>query len=164
MIAAGVNAKALSAYMGHSSITITLDRYGHLMPGSEAEAAGMLEAYLERDAGDLTRLGKSGVVAAVTGPSSKSRHRPVPSSSPVACPSMYRGRSTATIRVSNSRRYGSRLFHMYRPRLPTPSASPCSRVRTDSTPRHHDGQRSESQIAWNTSSRGASRSQVVRNR
>ena len=47
MIAAGVNAKALSTYMGHSSITVTLDRYGHLMPGSEAEAAGMLEAYLE---------------------------------------------------------------------------------------------------------------------
>ncbi len=50
MLAAGVNAKALSTYMGHSSITITLDRYGHLMPGSEAEAAGMLEAYLEREA------------------------------------------------------------------------------------------------------------------
>jgi integrase len=33
MIAAGVNAKALSTYMGHSSITVTLDRYGHLMPG-----------------------------------------------------------------------------------------------------------------------------------
>jgi len=47
MIAAGVNAKALSTYMGHSSITVTLDRYGHLMPGSEAEAASMLEAYLE---------------------------------------------------------------------------------------------------------------------
>ena len=40
MIAANVNAKALSTYMGHSSITITLDRYGHLMPGNEAEAAG----------------------------------------------------------------------------------------------------------------------------
>ena len=49
MIAAGVNAKALSVYMGHSSITITLDRYGHLMPGNEEEAAGMLEAYLERE-------------------------------------------------------------------------------------------------------------------
>ncbi len=51
MIAAGVNAKALSTYMGHSSITITLDRYGHLMPGSEAEAAGLLEDYLERGSG-----------------------------------------------------------------------------------------------------------------
>ena len=48
MIAAGVNAKALSAYMGHSSITVTLDRYGHLMPGAEREAAGMLDAFLER--------------------------------------------------------------------------------------------------------------------
>ncbi len=48
MIAAGVNAKALSTYMGHSSITITLDRYGHLMPGSESEAAGLLGKYLER--------------------------------------------------------------------------------------------------------------------
>ena len=47
MIAAGVNAKALSTFMGHSTITITLDRYGHLMPGSEEEAAGLLERYLD---------------------------------------------------------------------------------------------------------------------
>nr|MDQ3092397.1 site-specific integrase [Actinomycetota bacterium] len=49
MIAAGVNAKALSSYMGHASITITLDRYGHLMPGNEEEAAALLDAYLERE-------------------------------------------------------------------------------------------------------------------
>jgi integrase len=41
-----VNAKALATYMGHSSISITLDRYGHLFPGSEGQAAGMLDAYL----------------------------------------------------------------------------------------------------------------------
>ena len=46
MIAAGVNAKALSAYMGHANISITMDRYGHLMPGNEREAAGMLDSYL----------------------------------------------------------------------------------------------------------------------
>jgi integrase len=46
-IAAGVNAKALSSYMGHSGVSITLDRYGHLMPGNEAEAATLLDAYLE---------------------------------------------------------------------------------------------------------------------
>ncbi|HJR50235.1 MAG TPA: tyrosine-type recombinase/integrase, partial [Gemmatimonadales bacterium] len=45
-IAAGVNAKALSVYMGHASVTITLDRYGHLFPGNENEAAGLLDAYL----------------------------------------------------------------------------------------------------------------------
>jgi integrase len=48
MIAAGVNAKALSTYMGHSSIQITYDRYGYLMPGNEDEAAALLDAYLER--------------------------------------------------------------------------------------------------------------------
>jgi integrase len=48
MIAAGVGAKAISSYMGHASITITLDRYGHLMPGSEDEAAALLDAYLTR--------------------------------------------------------------------------------------------------------------------
>jgi integrase len=48
VIAAGVNAKAISNYMGHSSITITLDRYGHLMPGHEAEAVEKIDAYLKR--------------------------------------------------------------------------------------------------------------------
>lgn len=47
MIAAGVNAKALSTYMGHANISITLDRYGHLMPGNEAQAAKLLDAYLD---------------------------------------------------------------------------------------------------------------------
>jgi integrase len=48
MIAAGVNAKALASYMGHSSIKVTFDLYGHLMPGAEAEAAELLDAYLIR--------------------------------------------------------------------------------------------------------------------
>ncbi len=48
MIAAGVNPKALCTYMDHSSVTITFDRYGHLMPGNEDQAAALLDAYLER--------------------------------------------------------------------------------------------------------------------
>lgn len=47
-IAAGVNAKALSTYLGHSSVTITYDRYGHLMPGNEAEAVALVDAFLDR--------------------------------------------------------------------------------------------------------------------
>ena len=35
--------------MGHASITITLDRYGHLFPGNEAEAANLLDAYIARE-------------------------------------------------------------------------------------------------------------------
>jgi integrase len=51
MIAAGAaagkfNPKALCAYMGHASVSITYDRYGHLFPGNEDEAAGLLDAYL----------------------------------------------------------------------------------------------------------------------
>jgi integrase len=48
MIAAGVNIKALSTYMGHSTVTLTLDRYGHLLPGNELEAASALDGYLDR--------------------------------------------------------------------------------------------------------------------
>ena len=51
MIAAGVNAKALQAFMGHGSITTTLQTYGHLMPGSEDEAATLLDAYLDAQQG-----------------------------------------------------------------------------------------------------------------
>ncbi len=48
MIAAGVNVTALGAYMGHANISTTLDRYGHLMPRNESEAAALLDVYLER--------------------------------------------------------------------------------------------------------------------
>ena len=46
-IVAGLNPKALSVDMGHASVTITLDRYGHLFPGNEDQSAGLLDAYLE---------------------------------------------------------------------------------------------------------------------
>ena len=63
MIAAGVNAKALSTYMGHANISITLDRYGHLMPGSEEEAAGLLDAYLDAQRGRAEDQARSAAVA-----------------------------------------------------------------------------------------------------
>jgi len=47
-IAAGVNAHALCKYMGHSSIAVTFDLYGHLFPGNEAEAATLLDGYLDQ--------------------------------------------------------------------------------------------------------------------
>jgi integrase len=51
MIAAGVNAKAVSTFMGHASVAFTLDRYGHLFPGAEDEAAGLLDTYLDAAGG-----------------------------------------------------------------------------------------------------------------
>jgi integrase len=50
LIAAGVNAKAVTTYMGHSSVDITFDRYGHLFPGNEDQAAGLVNDYLRRAA------------------------------------------------------------------------------------------------------------------
>jgi integrase len=40
-------AKILSVYLGHASITVTIDCYGHLFPGNESEADALLDAYLE---------------------------------------------------------------------------------------------------------------------
>jgi len=47
LIQAGCNPQTLSKMMGHSSITITFDRYGHLMPGALSEALCLVDAYLE---------------------------------------------------------------------------------------------------------------------
>jgi integrase len=48
LIAAGVNAKALSVIMGHSTIAMTFDTYGHLMLGGLDEAVATTNAYLAK--------------------------------------------------------------------------------------------------------------------
>ncbi|MFP5364860.1 MAG: tyrosine-type recombinase/integrase [Thermoleophilia bacterium] len=47
LIAAGLNAKELSVYIGHADIRVTYNRYGHLMPGGEAEAAQKMTAFFD---------------------------------------------------------------------------------------------------------------------
>jgi integrase len=47
-IAAGVDFKRLSTYMGHASISITIDLYGHLMPGHGDEFTAQLDAFEAR--------------------------------------------------------------------------------------------------------------------
>jgi integrase len=60
LIAAGVNAKALTVYMGHASLGTTHDLYGHLMRGSEDEAVALVDAYLARSAStDAPRMRQS---------------------------------------------------------------------------------------------------------
>ncbi len=46
LIAAGVHPKAMQARLGHSSITVTLDRYGHLMPSAFQGVGAKLDALL----------------------------------------------------------------------------------------------------------------------
>ncbi len=65
-----MNAKALQTFMGHSNITTTLDTYGHLMPCSEDEAAGLLDAYLaaQRErAEEVARAAGAVATGALTG-------------------------------------------------------------------------------------------------
>lgn len=48
LIDAGINnPKAIMEFMGHTTITETYDRYGHLMPGSRDEVRARVDAYLE---------------------------------------------------------------------------------------------------------------------
>jgi len=39
----GANINTVSKMLGHSSVKVTLDVYGHLMPGMQAEALGYLD-------------------------------------------------------------------------------------------------------------------------
>jgi integrase len=48
MIAGGVHARAIADILGHSSITVTMDTYGHLMPGVQQDAINVLNRQLSR--------------------------------------------------------------------------------------------------------------------
>lgn len=45
MLDAEISIDKVSKMMGHTSITITIYRYGHLLPVGEAEAAALVDAY-----------------------------------------------------------------------------------------------------------------------
>ena len=47
-IAAGADVKTLQTMLGHASAVMTLDRYGHLMPGRGEDVADHLDALPER--------------------------------------------------------------------------------------------------------------------
>ena len=46
MIAGGVHAETIADILGHSSITITMDVYGHLLKGVQEEAVTILDSQL----------------------------------------------------------------------------------------------------------------------
>ena len=47
LLMAGVNVKVVSERFGHASVSFTLDTYGHVMPGQQAEAAAAAAALLD---------------------------------------------------------------------------------------------------------------------
>ncbi len=58
MVAAGANPKAVSTWAGHSSVSFTLDRYGHLYDDHADDVADQIDVLLtaRRDSGDVRRL------------------------------------------------------------------------------------------------------------
>ena len=46
LLAAGVNVKVVSERLGHASASFTLDTYGHVLPGQQAEAAAAAAALI----------------------------------------------------------------------------------------------------------------------
>ena len=55
LLAAGVDFKTMSVYMGHSSVATTMDLYAHLMPEAQADTVSLIDAYMER-AGTASRI------------------------------------------------------------------------------------------------------------
>lgn len=49
LIAAGVHPKIISERLGHSNISITMDTYGHLMPGASRLAADQFEGLMQEE-------------------------------------------------------------------------------------------------------------------
>lgn len=46
---AGINPKVVQEILGHSTISMTLDTYSHVMPDTKKEAAAKLNSLFERD-------------------------------------------------------------------------------------------------------------------
>jgi integrase len=65
-IAQGMHPKAISDRLGHSSIAITMDRYGHLFPDHDEEMMTRLDDVYQQGQSDDGRQG----VTAVPGQSS----------------------------------------------------------------------------------------------
>jgi integrase len=47
LAASGIGIKDLTVILGHSSVTVSLDRYGHLFDAGKAQTAAQINAWLE---------------------------------------------------------------------------------------------------------------------
>jgi hypothetical protein len=61
-IAAGAHPKAIQARAGHSSITVTMNTYGHLFPGQDEALAERLDAMARGDMVDMWSTASGNVV------------------------------------------------------------------------------------------------------
>ena len=47
LAASGIGIKDLTVILGHSSVTVSLDRYGHLFEAGKAQTAAQINAWFE---------------------------------------------------------------------------------------------------------------------
>jgi hypothetical protein len=52
MTAAGTNIKSITEIIGHAAVTVSIDRYGHMMAGGRDEVGERMDAYVRRSLGD----------------------------------------------------------------------------------------------------------------
>ena len=65
LIALGAHPKAILERLGHSSITVTLDRYGHLFPSLDEALTAGLEDLRQRALADVARRPRGGTATRV---------------------------------------------------------------------------------------------------
>ena len=95
LIAEGRHIEEVKDYLGHSSIRVTSDRYGHLFPKARAEMADALDARFRRAAGEspAAHSRPSGVVLAFPSENIGSERR-------LTCANMWSGRRDSNPRPS----------------------------------------------------------------
>jgi integrase len=74
LIDSGANPKAVQEFMGHGSIKVTFDTYGHLFPGSRDEVRERMDSYLARCASGAPVSSPKQPAAAVTEEGSEARN------------------------------------------------------------------------------------------
>jgi site-specific recombinase XerD len=65
MIADGANPKQVQRHLGHSSITVTFDVYGHLFPDDMERLAEGLDVRLRKALADFSRTSADSAVVAL---------------------------------------------------------------------------------------------------
>jgi integrase len=75
LIEQGAHPKEIQAQLGHSAITTTLDRYGHLMPGLGRQLASNLDATRRKAVGDVEQMWNTGDAEVITFPEPEAETR-----------------------------------------------------------------------------------------
>jgi integrase len=75
LLAAGVNPKVVSERLGHAPVAFTLDAYGHVLPGQQADAAAGIAALVDVGGAERYQTATTGPTEPTPMPASPRRRR-----------------------------------------------------------------------------------------